>query len=111
MAKKKDYTRREVIGTLGAALATSAVVTLPTEAKGKESSQQVRRWLVVRYRVAWHHPRNTGLVTLYLQSTSTPVNLNVASLEHFSGYLAILKETPVYYDSRGWLFTGAEEIG
>jgi len=108
MAKKRDYTRREVINSLGAAALGASAVSMPIEVSG-QSSSSIR--LVTRYRLGWNHLRGNGVILLYLQATRTPIRIEVTSLEQFAGYLAILKETPVYYDARGWVSTGAEEIG
>jgi len=108
MAKGKNYTRRQVIGTMAAAIATTAVADTPAKGSSNEASPQVQTARVTRYSFGWNAGRRTGAVYLNLENRRDPVTINVASPEEFSGYVTILKEPQVFYDSNGWLFTGVQ---
>lgn len=107
----KNYSRREVIGTLGAAALATSVVALPTVDAEGVSLPQVRR--VTSYRLGWNvGQQRRGAIILNLENPAPPAIIRVASPQELSAILAILKEEPVYYNSStGWLRTGAEEIG
>jgi hypothetical protein len=45
---------------------------------------------------------------LYLENSGTPATVNVASPDEFVGYLAILKESMVFFDTNGWLYSGTQ---
>jgi hypothetical protein len=108
MAKAKSYTRRQVIGTVAAAVATTAAFEASAAESGPNESQQFQAARVAGYAFGWNPGRRTGIVYLYMENGSMPATINVASPDEFAGYLAILKEQQVYFDSNGWLYTGTK---
>ena len=108
MTKGKNYTRRQLIGTMAAAAATTATAEATVTAFGHSASPQVQAARVVRYSFGWNTGRRSGILYLYLESSGTPATINVASPDEFVGYLSILKENAVFYDSNGWLYTGTQ---
>ena len=108
MAKAKSYTRRQVIGTMAAAVATTATFEASAAEFGPNSSPQVQAARVVRYAFGWNSARRAGIVYLYMENGSTPATINVASPDEFAGYLAILKEQQAFFDSNGWLYAGTQ---
>jgi hypothetical protein len=108
MPKDKSYSRRQVLGTMAAAVATTAVAEATATAYGPGATPQVQAARVVRYSFGWNTSRRTGILYLYLENGSTPATINVASPDEFTGYLTILKEPHVVYDSNGWLYTGTQ---
>lgn len=110
MANKEKLTRRDIIATIGSAMATSAVLSLPVNAE--ESSQQpaIREWKILRYAFGWNAVKRTGRLMLYLEGASNPVTIDVGSPNEFSGFVTILKEEPVFYNSVGWIHTGTEPV-
>ena len=109
MTKAKNFTRRQVIGTMAVA-AVGATATFEASAadSAPNESQQVQSAQIVRYSFGWNTARKVGILYLYLQNGSQPATINVASPEEFVGYLAILKEPQVFFDSNGWIYTGTQ---
>lgn len=108
MAKTKSYTRRHVIGTMAAAVATTAAAEATATAFDPAASPQVQAARVTRYSFGWNTKQRSGILYLYLENGSTPATINVASPDEFVGYLTILKEPMVFFDSNGWLYTGTQ---
>ena len=108
MSKCKSYSRRQVIGTMAAAVATTAVAEGTASSSGPAVTTQVQAARVVRYSFGWNTSRRTGILYLYIENGSTPATINVASPDEFAGYLTILKEPQVFYDSNGWLYAGTQ---
>ena len=108
----QHFSRRQVIGALGAAaVASSTSVSFPSDSKTEVFAQgPVRRWRIMRYGFGWNVARRTGIIGLYLENVAKPVTINVATPDEFRSYLAVLKESPIFYDSNGWIFTGAELV-
>ena len=108
MAKGKNYSRRQVIGTVAAAVATTAAAKATATANGATASPQVQAARVSRYSFGWNTAKRTGILYLYLENGSQPATINVASPDEFVSYLTILKESMVFYDPNGWLYTGTQ---
>jgi hypothetical protein len=109
MRKEKSYTRRQMIGTMAAAAAaTTAATEASVAAFGDSASPQVQAARVTRYAFGWNTRGRTGILYLYLENSGTPATVNVASPDEFVGYLAILKESMVFFDTNGWLYSGTQ---
>ncbi|HEU4434041.1 MAG TPA: hypothetical protein VFR51_11730 [Pyrinomonadaceae bacterium] len=108
MSKAKSYTRRQVIGTMAAAVATTTAFEASAAESGPNVSPQVQAARVTGYAFGWNTKGRTGIVYLYLENGSTPATINVASPDEFVGYLAILKEQQSFFDSNGWLYSGTQ---
>jgi hypothetical protein len=109
MRNGNNYSRRQVIGTIAAAaVATTAAAEATAPAFGHEAFPQVQAARVVRYAFGWNTKGRTGILYLYLENSGTPATINVASPDEFVGYLAILKESLVFFDSNGWLYSGTQ---
>lgn len=108
MPKAKSYTRRHVIGTMAAAVATTAVAETTATAFGPAASPQVQAARITRFSFGWNTRGKNGILYLYLENGSTPATINVASPDEFAGYLTILKEPQAFFDSNGWLYTGTQ---
>ena len=107
MSKAKDYTRRQVISTMAAAVVTTAVFEASAAESGP-NAPQVQAARVTRFSFGWNTNRRNGILYLYLENGSTPATINVSSPDEFAGYLTILKESHVFFDSNGWLYTGTQ---
>ena len=93
-----------------AAVATTAIF----EARATEAgpnAQQVQGARVSGFSFGWNTKTRNGILYLYLENGSTPATINVSSPDEFAGYLAILKESHVVFDSNGWLHTGTRRPG
>lgn len=110
MAKKEKYTRREVIGTMGAAIGSSALVGLPMTVNAETLQQSPNAWRILKYAFGWNAAQRKGRVRLHLERRRDVVTIDVASPSEFSGYVTILKEEPVFYNSAGWIYTGEETV-
>jgi len=108
MAKGKGYSRRQVIGTMTAVVAATAAAEATATAFGYAASPQVQAARVTRFSFGWNTRGRNGILYLYLENGSTPATINVASPDEFAGYLTILKESHVFFDSNGWLYTGSQ---
>ena len=108
MAKGKGYSRRQVIGTMAAAVVTTAAAEATATAFDPAASPQVQAARVTGSSVGWNTKARNGILYLYLENGNTPATINVGSPEEFVGYLAILKEPQVFFDSNGWLYTGTQ---
>jgi hypothetical protein len=108
MAKRETYSRRQVIGTIAAAVATTAAAEGTATAFGPGSSPQVQAARVTRYSFGWNTRGKNGILYLYLENGSTPATINVSSPDEFAGYLTILKEPQAFFDSNGWIYTGTQ---
>ena len=111
MAKAKGYTRRQVIGTMTAAVATTSIFEASAAEAGPNASQQVQAARVTGYSFGWNTRSRNGILYLYLENGLTPATISVASPDEFAGYLTILKEANVAFDSNGWLHTGTRRPG
>lgn len=110
MAQDKNYTRREVISTVGAVVASAVIVNSAGEAFAEEPAQN-REYRVQRYSFGWNYTQKKGRVNVWLEKYNrNPVKINVASPLEFAGYTTILKEEPVFLNTNGWLHTGVESI-
>ena len=109
MAKARTYARRQVIGAMAAAaVATTATFEASAAEAGPTESPQVQAARVTRFSFGWNTKSKNGILYLYLENGSTPATVNVASPDEFAGYLTILKEPAVFFDSNGWLYTGTQ---
>lgn len=106
---KDNYSRRDVIGSLGAAALATSVVGVPTADAEVVSPFPTRR--VIRYKFGWNNRIRVGRIILQLDSPPEPVILETDSPQEFLAILTVLKDEPVYHNLNGWLRTGAEEIG
>lgn len=110
MAQNKNYTRREVIGTMGAVITSAAIVNLADEVFAEEPAQN-REYRVQRYSFGWNYSQKKGRVNVWLENyNKSPVKIDVASPLEFAGYTTILKEEPVFLNTNGWLHTGMESV-
>jgi hypothetical protein len=94
------------------AVTTVATASMASSDKASpEPAQQVREWRVLSYAFGWNSRRNAGRVGLSLENYNGPaVVINVSQPQEFAGYVAILKEPRVFYNSLGWLHTGIEPM-
>ena len=95
-------------------MATAVATTAMFEARAAEAgphAQQVQAARVSGFSFGWNTKSRNGILYLYLENGSTPATINVASPDEFAGYLTILKESHVFFDSNGWLHTGTRHPG
>jgi hypothetical protein len=108
MAKGRSFTRRQVIGTMAAVVASTATAEATATAFGPAANPQVQAARVTRFSFGWNTRGKNGILYLYLENSNTPATINVASPDEFAGYLTILKEPQVFFDSNGWVYTGTQ---
>ena len=108
MTKKSRYTRRQVISNVAATTVAATTVTFPDETVASTAQfMQSRRWRVREYQFGWNHIQRKGTIRLFLENyNQNPVVLNVGESGEFTCYVAILRESPVFFDSSGWLSIG-----
>lgn len=78
MTKAKSFTRRQVIGKMAVAVATTAIFEASAAESGP-NAPQVQAARVSRFSFGWNTKRRNGILYLYLENASTPATINVAS--------------------------------